>query len=487
MSRKTHLLLQLCLVVIWISILWADGTITVSSQTPGCPQPPYWYTNPLRRFLEAKFGTVKVQIDSRFNTQYPWAPDAKARIKAGHEKWNGVVCSGVTFTDFSGKDFTTTELIDEAPFAHVYWVLGEPPVSSWNADALAYFDADDRVKAVKVTVRPDFVAPRDPIYFNYLGTHEIGHSFNLNNCTAACIPVSMMGGFTLGPEDLAGPRSCDIQNVKALYCPSPSPSPSPSPTPAPENPNDCQSSNWFWNFQSGGCFPEPQTCDQRCAPYFSPDGGACESPVDYCGFQWGCGFGFTDGGSGCCCLPTPILVDVAGNGLSLTNAYDGVNFDMGGDGHKEPIAWTTSGTDDAWLVLDRNNNGTIDSAKEMFGNVTDQPSATTERHGFIALAEFDKPENGGNSDGKITKTDSVFGSLRLWQDVNKNGISEPSELRTLNQLGLKTVELNYQESRRTDEHGNQFKYRAKVRDGNDVQMGRWAWDVILKVNPPPRP
>jgi hypothetical protein len=135
---------------------------------------------------------------------------------------------------------------------------------------------------------------------------------------------------------------------------------------------------------------------------------------------------------------------------------------MGGDGHKEPIAWTTLGTDDAWLVLDRNNNGTIDSAKEMFGNFTDQPNVTTERHGFIALAEFDSLENVGNSDGKIKETDSVFGLLRLWQDVNKNGISETSELHTLKQLGLKTIELDYKESRRTDEHGNQFKYRLRL-------------------------
>lgn len=243
----------------------------------------------------------------------------------------------------------------------------------------------------------------------------------------------------------------------------------------------------FWNFTNSSCFREPQTCGQHCVPYFALEAGGCESPVDYCGFQWGCEFGLTDGGSGCCCGPTPILIDVAGNGISLTDAYEGVNFDMGGDGHKEPIAWTTYRTDDAWLVLDRNNNGTIDSAKEMFGNFTDQPNATTERQGFIALAEFDRPENGGDSDGRISKTDRVFSKLRLWQDTNKNGISERSELYSLKRLGLKTIELDFKASRRTDQHGNQFKYRAKIKDNNDAQMGRWAWDVILLVNPPPRP
>jgi hypothetical protein len=44
---------------------------------------------------------------------------------------------------------------------------------------------------------------------------------------------------------------------------------------------------------------------------------------------------------------------------------------------------------------------------------------------------------------------------------------------------VSTIELDYKESKRTDEHGNQFKYRAKVKDARDAQIGRWAWDVFL--------
>src|SRR4029077_18750385 len=104
----------------------------------------------------------------------------------------------------------------------------------------------------------------------------------------------------------------------------------------------------------------------------------------------------------------------------------GVFFDMGGDGHREPIAWTTQGSDNAWLCLDRNGKGTIYSGKELFGNFTDQPHATTTRNGFVALTEFDRADLGGNDDGVIDKRDAIFDLLWLWQDTNHNGVSEPS-------------------------------------------------------------
>ncbi|MDQ3747732.1 MAG: hypothetical protein M3367_01770, partial [Acidobacteriota bacterium] len=182
---------------------------------------------------------------------------------------------------------------------------------------------------------------------------------------------------------------------------------------------------------------------------------------------------------------SPIVIDVIGNGFALTNAVNGVNFDVDGDGMPERRAWTSINSDDSWLVLDRNRNGTIDGGRELFGSSAPQPPPPTsiELNGFNALFMYDEQGFGGNGDERIDNQDAIFPSLRLWRDSNHNGISEANELYGVTDLGLVEIDLKYKESKRTDEHGNQFKYRAKVKDAQGEQLGRWAWDVFLVREP----
>jgi len=224
-----------------------------------------------------------------------------------------------------------------------------------------------------------------------------------------------------------------------------------------------------WEFGGNpGCpnSEEEDQCERTGYPYsWNPQTCHCDWHPGECG-----------GGENC----SPVVIDVLGDGFQLTSPSQGVVFDLNSDGYAGWLSWTDT-ADDAWLALDRNGNGTIDNGTELFGNFTLQPTPSVgeEKNGFLALAEFDKPKNGGDGDGVIKKTDSVFASLRLWQDKNHNGVSEAPELHTLKALGLKTIDLDYKLSRKTDQYGNRFRYRAKVRDIHDAQLGRWAWDVFL--------
>ena len=209
-------------------------------------------------------------------------------------------------------------------------------------------------------------------------------------------------------------------------------------------------------------------------------GGGIDCALCSDGADNDCDLAIDQADSGCSNCPSPVLVDVSGNGFNLTNTAKGVNFDLDNNGTRERLSWTAPQTDDAWLALDRNADGMITNGAELFGNFTPQSNPPIGgRNGFNALGEYDQPAKGGNGDGLITDQDTIFANLLLWQDKNHNGISEANEISSLSQLGLKAIECDYGESKRRDQHGNAFRYRAKVIDTRNTHVGRWAWDVFL--------
>jgi hypothetical protein len=268
------------------------------------------------------------------------------------------------------------------------------------------------------------------------------------------------------------PSTNGLNATLTIATPTPAPTPSPTPTPSGPPPGGCSGAVSFVLYPGTGC-----------ATGFVNNGGFCTRSSQ---FQRRCAEPAGYDPDSCSCPDgtnnSPIIIDVDGSGFPLTNAANGVDFDILALSYPQRISWTKAASTNAFLVLDRDKNGRIDNGEELFGNITPQPESI-DANGFIALAEYDKAGQGGNGDGKITRKDAIFRKLRLWTDRNHNGISEPEELSRLPALDVVAIRLDYQESDRVDQYGNRFRYRARVRDKANANAGRWAWDVFFKMQP----
>jgi hypothetical protein len=177
--------------------------------------------------------------------------------------------------------------------------------------------------------------------------------------------------------------------------------------------------------------------------------------------------------------PSPIILDLNGQGFDLTDATHGVIFDISGTGSPIRLGWTAPGADNAFLALPA-ADGLVHNGKQLFGNFTPQPPSNNP-NGFAALAVYDLPANGGNGDGVIDSRDAIFASLRLWIDANHDGICQPEELHTLPSLGVNSISLKYALSQKEDQYGNVFRYRAHVNpdDPDASRVDRKAYDVFF--------
>lgn len=150
----------------------------------------------------------------------------------------------------------------------------------------------------------------------------------------------------------------------------------------------------------------------------------------------------------------PLVVDLSGDGVRLTSLENGARFDINADGKTDQTAFVQG--DDAFLVLDRNGNGRIDNGSEMFG---DQNGAA---NGFEELKKYD-----GNRDGVIDRWDTIYGSLRLLHDKNGDGRASLTEMSTLAEKGIDSLDLGYRTGQRVDDtHRNTLAERSHYLRGN---------------------
>lgn len=121
----------------------------------------------------------------------------------------------------------------------------------------------------------------------------------------------------------------------------------------------------------------------------------------------------------------PLVVNFGGTAAQLVSAPDQrFRFDLDGDGRQELLPLFASGS--GYLALDRNRNGLIDAAEELFGPRTDQ--------GFAELAELDQDGNGWIDGG-----DSAFDKLLVWTPAAEGSGS----LRSLAELGIGALGLHH--------------------------------------------
>jgi Ca2+-binding RTX toxin-like protein len=130
----------------------------------------------------------------------------------------------------------------------------------------------------------------------------------------------------------------------------------------------------------------------------------------------------------------PLILDLDGDGVELTDSNSAVLFDHNADSIKTGTQWVKS--DDGMLVRDINGNGTIDSGQELFGDQTRLPNGQLAANGFQALSALDS-----NADGVIDVNDAAYADLRVWRDLNQDGASQAGELQTLGEAGITSINL----------------------------------------------
>jgi hypothetical protein len=178
----------------------------------------------------------------------------------------------------------------------------------------------------------------------------------------------------------------------------------------------------------------------------------------------------------------PLVLDLDGDGIEATaiDPQHPVLFDHDASGSRTATGWIAP--DDGLLVLDLDGNGTIDTGRELFGdNTLLSDGVTLAANGFDALSRYD-----ANVDHTVSALDPVWADLRIWQDINQDGISQPEELHTLAALGIQTITVTAEASSLNLCNGNTMPWRGSFTrtDGSQGDSGtpELSGSLLLAAN-----
>lgn len=347
--------------------------------------------------------------------------EEKAGIVSGASGyWNGV---------FSQQSVGVSISSQEASYAsaNIKFTL-DPSLVGQSIVAIATINGDG---TGSVRVNPDKLNnARSQTYWKWSGAHEVGHLMGHqdvgNKPQGSCFGLTIMYETIYSNIDSFPSSLCSDQLAVANKH-------------SPGNYNPCDY----------GC---PAGYTQSCVGDQQPDPNNCN----------------------CCINYTPVLVDLLGDGIDMSGLEDGVTYQINAAGSRLKLGWPV-GPDDVWLALDRNGNGTIDHGGELFGNTTPQKTGGFAPNGYEALADLDE-----NGDSWVDADDAQFDRILVWSDGNRNGVAEPSEVRSAIDAGIRRIGTRYRESRRQDQWGNKFKYVGRV---ETIFGGRRSVDVYPAAEP----
>jgi serine-aspartate repeat-containing protein C/D/E len=161
---------------------------------------------------------------------------------------------------------------------------------------------------------------------------------------------------------------------------------------------------------------------------------------------------------------SPLVIDLNGDGVKTLGLDKGVEFDLLNTGSKVNVGWVSA--KDGLLAVDSNGNGKIDNGNELFGGGVGD--------GFAKLDSFDS-----NRDGIVDAKDKNFGSLKIWQDGNSNGVTDKGELQALSVFGIKSLNVAHEKKFELDKQDNILGERGSVTTTNGKSLD--MIDVYFQV------